>query len=146
MRLLAETGVFGYFRPLMDLMDDDEPMAVIGHEIGHVVHTDSKDAMKNAYLAAAAKSAAGAAGGVLGKIDRFTTGGDCPSLVECSIFTKTRNWKPMNGFEFCIKHGFDPYGMANALEKLNNLSEDKRHLNFSRCFLVIPIVPNGRPG
>ena len=50
------------------------------------------------------------------------------------------------GFEFCIKHGFDPYGMANALEKLNNFPRDKRHLNFSRCFLVIPIVPNGRPG
>ena len=35
---------------LMKIMDDDEVFAVIGHEIGHVVHSDSKDAMKNAYL------------------------------------------------------------------------------------------------
>lgn len=35
---------------LMDVMNDEEVMAVIGHEIGHVIHTDSKDAMKNAYL------------------------------------------------------------------------------------------------
>ena len=34
----------------MKIMDDDEVFAVIGHEIGHVVHSDSKDAMKNAYL------------------------------------------------------------------------------------------------
>ena len=34
---------------LMKIMDDDEVFAVIGHEIGHVLHTDSKDAMKQAY-------------------------------------------------------------------------------------------------
>ena len=34
----------------MDVMTDEEVMAVVGHEIGHVVHTESKDAMKNAYL------------------------------------------------------------------------------------------------
>ena len=28
----------------MDIMTDDEVMAVVGHEIGHVIHTDSKDA------------------------------------------------------------------------------------------------------
>lgn len=27
---------------LMDLMTDDEVMAVVGHEIGHVIHTDLK--------------------------------------------------------------------------------------------------------
>ena len=39
----------------MDLMDDDELMSIIGHEIGHVVHADTKHAMKNAYLASAAR-------------------------------------------------------------------------------------------
>lgn len=46
---------------LMKIMDDNEVLAVIGHEIGHVLHTDSKDAMKQAYLTAAAKNAVGAA-------------------------------------------------------------------------------------
>lgn len=39
----------------MDVMTDEEVMAVVGHEIGHVVHTDSKDAMKNAYLRSAVR-------------------------------------------------------------------------------------------
>ena len=46
---------------LMKIMDDNEVLAVIGHEIGHVLHTDSKDAMKQAYLTSASKNAVGAA-------------------------------------------------------------------------------------
>lgn len=41
---------------LMDAMTDEEVMAVVGHEIGHVIHTDSKDAMKNAYIRSAVKT------------------------------------------------------------------------------------------
>ena len=47
-------GSIRVFSALMDLMDDDELMAIIGHEIGHVVHADVKHAMKNAYLSSAA--------------------------------------------------------------------------------------------
>ena len=55
-------GSIRVFAALMDLMDDDELMAIIGHEIGHVVHADTKHAMKNAYLASAARNAAGEIG------------------------------------------------------------------------------------
>lgn len=79
----------------MDLMDDDELMAVIGHEIGHVVHTDSKDAMKNAYLAAAAKSAAGAAGGVLEKLTDSQLGEIAQALSNAQ-FSQNKKLKPMN--------------------------------------------------
>ncbi len=54
-------GSIRVFSSLMDLMTDDELMAIIGHEIGHIVHADVKHAMKNAYLASAARNAAGAA-------------------------------------------------------------------------------------
>jgi putative metalloprotease len=47
----------------MDLMDDDELFAVIGHELGHVVNKDSMKAMKRAYLGSAAREAIYAAGG-----------------------------------------------------------------------------------
>ena len=88
-------GSIRVFSALMDLMDDDELMAVIGHEIGHVVHTDSKDAMKNAYLAAAAKSAAGAAGGVLEKLP-IHNWGRLPKPCRMLNFHKNKKLKPMN--------------------------------------------------
>lgn len=53
---------------LMKIMDDNEVLAVIGHEIGHVLHTDSKDAMKQAYLTSAAKNAVGAANNTVAKL------------------------------------------------------------------------------
>ena len=49
----------------MDLMTDDELLAIIGHEIGHVKNEDTKDAIKSAYLRAAAQDAAGAASGAV---------------------------------------------------------------------------------
>ena len=38
-------GSVRVYSGLMDLMTDDELIAVIGHEIGHVVHQDSKNAL-----------------------------------------------------------------------------------------------------
>ena len=131
-------GSIRVFAALMDLMDDDELMAVIGHEIGHVVHTDSKDAMKNAYLAAAAKSAAGAAGGVLEKLTDSQLGEIAQALSNAQFSQKQETEADEYGFEFCIKHGFDPYGMANALEKLNNLSEGQKASKFQQMFSSHP--------
>lgn len=45
----------------MDIMTDDELLAVIGHEIDHVKNEDTKDAIKSAYLKAAALEAGSAA-------------------------------------------------------------------------------------
>ena len=54
-------------------------------------------------------------------------------------FHKNKKLKPNEyGFEFCIKHGFDPYGMANALEKLNNLSEGQKASKFQQMFSSHP--------
>src|SRR6187402_1490891 len=42
-------GSVRVFSGLMDIMDDNELIAVIGHEIGHVNNHDSRDAMKAVY-------------------------------------------------------------------------------------------------
>lgn len=42
-------GSVRVFSGLMDIMDDYELLAVIGHEIGHVANSDSRDAIKAAY-------------------------------------------------------------------------------------------------
>lgn len=52
-------GSVRVYSALMDTMSDSELMAIIGHEIGHVARTDTKDALKNAYLRSAAQNAAG---------------------------------------------------------------------------------------
>ena len=123
---------------LMELMTDDEVMAVIGHELGHVIHTDVKDAMKNAYLTSAARNAAGATDGVVAKLSDSQLGSIAEALAGAQFSQKQETEADEYGFEFCIKHGFDPYGMANALEKLNNLSEGQKASKFQQMFSSHP--------
>ena len=107
----------------MDVMTDEEVMAVIGHEIGHVVHTDSKDAMKNAYLRSAVKNAAGAANDKVAKLTDSELGAMAEALAGSQYSQKQENEADEYGVEFCVKNGIDPYAMANSLTKLAKLSE-----------------------
>lgn len=108
---------------LMDVMTDDELMAVIGHEIGHVVHTDSKDAMKNAYLRSAVKNAAGSASDKVAKLTDSELGAMAEALAGAQFSQKQENAADNYGVEFCVKNNIDPYAMANSLTKLSKLSE-----------------------
>ena len=92
---------------LMDVMTDEEVMAVIGHEIGHVIHTDSKDAMKNAYFRSAVKNAAGAASSQVAKLTDSELGAMAEALA---------------GAQYSQKQEYDPYGMYKSLNKLLELS------------------------
>lgn len=108
---------------LMDVMTDDEVMAVIGHEIGHVVHTDVKDAMKNAYLRSAAKNAAGAVSETVSKLGDSELGALAEALAGAQFSQKQENQADDYAFEFCIKNNIDPYAMSKALAKLVEMYE-----------------------
>lgn len=128
---------------LMDIMTDDEVMAVVGHEIGHVIHTDSKDAMKSAYLRSAVKNAAGAASSTVSKLTDSELGAMAEALAGAQYSQKQETEADDYGFEFSIKNNLDPYAMYNALNKLLELSaEAPRNLNSKRCFHLIRIRRN----
>ena len=107
---------------LMDVMTDEEVMAVIGHEIGHVIHTDSKDAMKNAYLRSAVKNAAGAASSQVAKLTDSELGAMAEALAGAQYSQKQEYEADAYGVEFCVKNNIDPYGMYKSLNKLLELS------------------------
>lgn len=46
-------GSIRIFSGLMDLMNDDELMAIVGHEMGHIRNSDTLSAMRKAYLTSA---------------------------------------------------------------------------------------------
>lgn len=108
---------------LMDVMTDDEVMAVVGHELGHVVHTDVKDAMKNAYLRSAVKNAAGAASDKVAKLTDSQLGALAEAFAGAQFSQKQETQADDYAFEFCIKNNIDPYAMSNALNKLVEMFE-----------------------
>lgn len=109
---------------LMDVMTDEEVMAVVGHEIGHVINTDSKDAMKNAYLRSAVKNAAGAASNKVAKLTDSELGAMAEALAGAQYSQKQESAADDFGVEFCVKNNIDPYAMSKALTKLSELSKD----------------------
>ena len=78
------------YSALMDTMSDSELMAIIGHEIGHVARTDTKDALKNAYLRSAAQNAAGS---VSGSVAARLSESQLAELANSSI-RRSRNTTP----------------------------------------------------
>lgn len=124
---------------LMKIMDDDEVFAVIGHEIGHVVHSDSKDAMKNAYLTSAAKNAAGSVNGTVSKLTDSQLGDMAQALAGAQYSQKQEFEADEFGFQFCVDNGRDPYGMTNSLNKLLQLSDSEaKSSTFMKMFSSHP--------
>jgi len=113
------------FAALMDLMTDDEILAVIGHEIGHVVNKDSKDAFVTALRVSALKDAAGAVGGnTVNKLNDSQLGDLAEALANSQYSQKQESAADAYGYEFLKKCGKDPGNMASSLGVLLKLQEE----------------------
>ncbi|MCL1937573.1 MAG: M48 family metalloprotease [Candidatus Azobacteroides sp.] len=113
------------FAGLMDLMTDDQILAVIGHEIGHVANSDSKDAFVTALRVSALKDAAGAVGGNTASTLSDSQLGDLAETLANSQYSqKQESAADAYGYEFLKKCGKDPGNMASALGVLLKLQED----------------------
>ena len=130
-------GSIRVYTGLMDIMDDEELLAVIGHEMGHVAHQDTKRAMKNAYLAAAARGAIGAAGSV-GAIAK-TALGDIGEMYLSSQFSQKQELRADEyGFKVTTEHGCSPYAMYNSLCKLAQLGSGEKLSSVEQAFSTHP--------
>ena len=114
-------GSIRVYSGLMDAMDDAELMAVIGHEIGHVVHKDTKNAMKKTYMAYAARIALGSTGSVIGQLSTSVLGDIAQSYLNAQYSQKQEFAADEHGFQFAIDQGYSPYSMYNSLMKLLKL-------------------------
>lgn len=130
-------GSIRVYSGLMDIMDDGELMAIIGHEIGHVVHKDTKNAMKKAYMTAAARDVVNAAGAV-GSISKTVLGDVAESYLGSQFSQKQEFAADEYGFEFSTKHGFNKYSMATSLEKLVKLAGSSKASLVQKMFSSHP--------
>lgn len=117
-------GSIRVFSGLMDRMTDDQLMAIIGHEMGHVRNSDSLGAMRKAYLTSAARGVLSAAGGALAGLSSSQLG----SLAEKyagARFSQQQEYRADDfSFGFLVRNGYDPRAMGEALTCLQSLSMD----------------------
>jgi putative metalloprotease len=131
-------GSIRVFSSLMDIMDDDELMAIIGHEVGHIANHDVRDAIRTAYLAAAARGAISSTGGRMAALTDSQLGDLAMALTD-SQFSQVQEFAADDyGFRVCVENGFSPYGMANSLQKLVDLSTGEKAGALQKMFSSHP--------
>ena len=118
-------GSIRVFSGLMDRLGDDELMAIVGHEMGHVRNHDTIGAMRKAYLASAARNALGAVGGALGALSASQLGSIAEQYASAQFSQGQETLADDFSFGFLIRNGYDPYAMASALEKITQISRQR---------------------
>lgn len=114
-------GSVRVFSSLMDMMDDDELMGIIGHEIGHVLKRHSKNAFRTQLLTGALKDAVASTGGTAAALTESQLGTLGESLINAKYSQKQENEADNCGYDFLRKHGRNPWGMVMAFEKFQKM-------------------------
>lgn len=117
-------GSVRVYSGLMDKMTDDEVFAVVGHELGHLINKDVRDAYRNAYLVVAARYGIAAISQTGGAISTSFLGDIGQELASAAYSRRQETEADETSFQFCIQNGVDPYAMYHALNVLISLGSD----------------------
>lgn len=115
-------GSVRVYSGLMDVMDDDEIFAVIGHELGHLKNKDVRDAYRQSYLMVAARYGISAWNETAGALSEGILG-DLAQQMASNAYSRKQEYEADEAaFQFCLANGVNPYAMYNALNVLITLS------------------------
>ncbi len=116
-------GSVRVFSALMDIMSDEELLGVIGHEIGHVAHRDSKRAFRTSLLTSALKDGISSKGGKAAALTESQLGSLGEALVGARHSQKQEREADDYGYEFLKKAGKNPCAMSLSFRKLKTMQE-----------------------
>lgn len=114
-------GSVRVYSGIMDLMNDDELLGIIGHEIGHVANEDSKDAFKQALFNSAMLDVVGSASNTMAALTDSQLGVLASEMMSAKYSRKQENEADAYGYQFLKQHGRNPYYMVMAFEKIQAL-------------------------
>jgi putative metalloprotease len=107
---------------LMDTMDDEELLSVIGHEVGHVKLGHSKKALQVAYSTAAAlKGVASTAQSARSSLGVDLLGNLLKNLINAQYSQSNEKDADEFGLRFMMRHKYNTRASASALRKLAGL-------------------------
>ncbi|MCM1037148.1 MAG: M48 family metallopeptidase [Bacteroides sp.] len=137
-------GSVRVFAGLMDIMTDEQVLGVIGHEVGHVAHRDSKNAFKRALLASALKDGISSTGGKAAALSQSQLSDLGTALMQSSFSQKQEKAADDYGYEFLKSHGKNPVAMALSFRKLLELQGGEKASKTSKInqlFSTHPELP-----
>lgn len=131
-------GSVRVFSSLMDIMTDEELLGVIGHEVGHVAHRDSKKGFRTALLTSALKDGVSSQGGKAAALTDSQLGDLSEALVNARYSQKQERDADDYGYEFLKKAGKNPWAMALAFKRLKELQGEQKSDKLNQLFSTHP--------
>lgn len=123
-------GCIRVYSGLMDMMNDNEVEAVIGHEMGHVALGHVKKGMQVALGTNAVRAAAASAGGIVGSLSQSQLGDVGEKLVNSQFSQRQESEADDYSYDLLRKRGISPAGLATSFEKLAKLEEGRQSSMF----------------
>jgi metalloprotease len=116
-------GSVRVYSGLMDAMDDNELLVVIGHEIGHVVNNDSRDAIKAAYQKEALIDVAASQSGKVAAITDSQLGKIGSAMIDSKHSRKQESEADIFAYDFMKKNGYNVNAVESAFSILAKMSQ-----------------------
>lgn len=135
-------GSVRVFSSLMDIMSDEELLGVIGHEIGHVAHRDSKKGFRTALLTSALKDGISSQGGKAAALSESQLGDLSEALINARYSQKQECDADDYGYEFLKKAGKNPWAMALSFKKLKEMQEESNAQKTSKINQLFSTHPD----
>lgn len=125
-------GSVRVYSALMDILDDDELLGVIGHEIGHVALRHTKKAWKDALLRSAASDIIGSRSSTWATLSDSFVG----SLASVALTAKHSRYHETQaddyGYDFLKECGKNPWAMGLAFKKIKAISQKKDRSKYEK--------------
>lgn len=135
-------GSVRVYSGLMDRMTDDEVLGVIGHEIGHVAHKDTKKAFQQALIQSAVLESIGSTSSQAAALTSGQLAQIGQSLLSAKYSQKQESNADDYGYDFLKSHGKNPWAMAMAFEKLESLEGSNANSGLKQMFSSHPSTPD----
>lgn len=126
----------------MDIMSDEELLGVIGHEIGHVAHRNSKKGIRTALLTSALKDGISSRGGKAAALSESQLGDLSEALINARYSQKQECNADDYGYEFLKNAGKNPWAMALSFKRLKEMQEENNAQKTSKINQLFSTHPD----
>lgn len=124
-------GTIRVYSGLLDLMPDDQVVAVIGHEIGHVKLKHSYNQMKKQLITNTAFKTISSVGGTVGDLTKGQLGQLSYAYLNARFSQQDELASDEYAVKFLASQNLDPEAMRRSIETLSKLSQGGSHSFFS---------------
>ena len=122
-------GTIRVYSGLMDIMNDEELLFIVGHEIGHVAKKHSRKKVVLAYASSAIRKGLASQENEIGQIARSTIGAFAQKLANAQFSQHEEREADDYGAAFLLDLGFTKKPAITALQKLDRLAQQHTFLS-----------------